>query len=146
MNSVKNFSDKIKSFFASLDFQNYHISSKKIYYIAFFILPFLTLYEIGLFWGTIKGINGADAILRIFSHFFYEVLGIDTARIIFAFIIIGFLSYFLYCLKEKKIEIRPRFFLYNFIEQSGIKLMRSSICSLNQWYLRCSPLLLYILG
>ena len=60
----------------------YFEETKRFYYSIFFILPFLAVYEYGLFKGALgTNINGADGLLRYFFYFINTVLGPTITKI-----------------------------------------------------------------
>lgn len=95
----------------------YARSTKKIYYSIFFILPFLAVYEAGLFLGVLgNNINGADAILRFFFYILYGVLGVQLTRILSAILIFALIAYLVYYLMKNRVRIRMRYFFLMFFE------------------------------
>lgn len=91
--------------------QKYFSVTKKYYYSIFFIIPFLIIYEIGLFYGVLgKNINGADALLRLFFYVLFQILGIGFSRILFAALIIFFIIFLLYILFLHRAKIKAYFF------------------------------------
>src|SRR3989338_3236562 len=90
--------------------RSYFVSTKKFYYSLFFILPFLVVYEIGLFRGALGNhINGADAVLRLFFYFLYRILGVNATRILSGIAIIFLIFYLFSYLVKNRIRVRVSF-------------------------------------
>lgn len=88
----------------------YFIETKKFYYSFFFVLPFLIIYEIGL-WQNLLGmkLNGADALLRFFFYFLFSIVGIHATKWVVGGIVFFLLLIFIYYLVQNKIKIRWHF-------------------------------------
>lgn len=99
--------------------RRYISHTKRFYYSLFFILPFLFIYEYGLFRGVLGDkINGADALLRLFFYFVSSMIGSQLATVTFALILIVlFLSVIIYLIKNK-IRIKLSFLLAMFFESA----------------------------
>lgn len=101
--------------------RSYFSSTKKFYYSLFFILPFLTAYEIGLFQGVLGGnIIGADAILRFFFYFLYTIIGVAVTRVISAVVIVALGAYLIQYLVKNRIRIRPLFLILMLLESLSL--------------------------
>lgn len=97
--------------------RSYFESSKSFTYSILFILPYLLVYEFGLFRGVLgKNINGADAILRLFFYFLYGVLGVATTRVLAGILIFALVFFAFRHIIKNHIRIRLKYFLFMFLE------------------------------
>ena len=97
--------------------RSYFASTKKFYYSLFFILPFLAVYETGLFRGALGNhINGADAVLRLFFYFLYGILGVNVTRILSGIAIIILIFYLFSYLVKNRIRVRVSFLFFMLLE------------------------------
>ncbi|KKQ56286.1 MAG: hypothetical protein US74_C0016G0010 [Parcubacteria group bacterium GW2011_GWA2_38_13] len=110
----------------------YFEETKRFYYSIFFILPFLAVYEYGLFKGALgTNINGADGLLRYFFYFINTVLGPTITKISVGCIIVFLLGYLMYCFIKHRVKIRWSYLVFMAIESLALAFATSIIIHLS---------------
>lgn len=100
---------------------SYSKTTKKLPYSIFFLIPFLVLYEIGI-WKNIGGgnINGADYLVRYFFNFILSFLNIKisyrTLGIIVGVLLVLFVVYLVY----RRIKIKFSFLFLMLLESLAL--------------------------
>lgn len=95
----------------------YFQETKRFYYSIFFIIPFLIVYEVGIFKGALgENINGADALLRILYYFIYNILGEFVMKLTIALIIVSMVLYLIYYFIKNRVGLRLIYFFFMIIE------------------------------
>lgn len=118
-------------------FSRYFKETKRFYYSIFFILPFLAIYEYGLFKGALgTNINGADGILRYFFYFINNFLGQTITKISVGCIIAFLVGYLMYYFFKNRVKIRWSYLAFMAIESLGLAFITSIIIhwSLNRQF------------
>ncbi|PIS05254.1 MAG: hypothetical protein COT81_02015 [Candidatus Buchananbacteria bacterium CG10_big_fil_rev_8_21_14_0_10_42_9] len=91
-------------------FRDYLESSRSAVYSILFILPFLLIYEFGIFFGA-RGQNIGDSFLRLGYYFFVFLLGPTISAAIAGVVIFIAILFVVNQIKEQKIRIRFKYFL-----------------------------------
>jgi len=106
----------------------YFEETKRFYYSIFFIMPFLAVYEYGLFKGVLGNtINGADALLRIFYYIINNIIGPDIMKFVVGAAIVGLISFLLYYFIKNGVRVKIRYFFFMAIESLALAFISSLI-------------------